>query len=63
MYEGRDMTELSMMTKADWKDSELTYFHHSFQQMVPYLNAEGLTIHREVIEEIQNRGGLSHLAK
>lgn len=63
MYEGRDMTALSMMKKADWKDSELTYFHHSLQQMVPYLNAEGLTIHREVIDEIKNRGGLSHLTK
>lgn len=61
MYNGRDMTELSMMTKADWKDSELAYFHHSFQQMVPYLNAEGQTIHKEVIKEIKNRGGLKNI--
>ncbi|MGG3467736.1 hypothetical protein ABES02_09670 [Neobacillus pocheonensis] len=60
MYAGRDMTELSMMAKADWKDEELTFFHHSLQQMVPYLNSEGLTIHREIIEEIENRGGIRH---
>jgi hypothetical protein len=58
MYVGRDMTELSMMSKTDWTDSELAFFHHSLQQMVPYLNSEGQTIHREIIEEIENRGGL-----
>ncbi|KAF0820499.1 MULTISPECIES: hypothetical protein [unclassified Cytobacillus] len=58
MFVGRDMTELSMMSKSDWKDSELAFYHHSFQQIMPYLNAEGQTIHREIIEEIENRGGL-----
>lgn len=58
MYIGRDMTELLMMSKKDWKDSELAFFHHSLQQVVPYLNLEGQTIHREIIEEIVQRGGL-----
>lgn len=58
MYVGRDMTELSMMEKTQWKNSELAYFHHSLQQMTPYLNVEGQTIHREIIEEIETRGGL-----
>ncbi|PLS05860.1 hypothetical protein [Neobacillus cucumis] len=58
MYIGRDMTELSMMLKTDWKDSELAFFHHSFQQIAPYLNSEGQTIHREIIEEIEHRGGM-----
>jgi len=58
MYVGRDMTELSMMAKTDWKDSELAFFHHSFQQIAPYLNSEGQTIHRGIIEEIENRGGM-----
>jgi hypothetical protein len=58
LFVGRDMTELSMMSKSDWKDSELAFYHHSFQQIMPYLNAEGQTIHREIIEEIENRGGL-----
>ncbi|MGR3763297.1 hypothetical protein [Rossellomorea sp. NS-SX7] len=59
MYVGRDMTELSMLPKSEWKKSELAYFHHSLQQIVPYLNTEGQTIHREIVEEIENRGGLS----
>lgn len=59
MYVGRDMTELSMMPKSEWKESELAYFQHSLQQMVPYLNAEGQTIHKEIIKEIEARGGLT----
>ncbi|MDF0725923.1 hypothetical protein PY093_04245 [Cytobacillus sp. S13-E01] len=59
MYVGRDMTELTMMSKTDWKDSELMFYHHSLQQVVPYLNAEGQSLHREIIEEIEARGGLN----
>ncbi|GKU85235.1 hypothetical protein [Niallia sp. NCCP-28] len=58
MYVGRDMTELSMMEKTKWKNSELAFFHHSLQQMTPYLNAEGQSIHQEIIKEIESRGGL-----
>lgn len=61
MYNGRDMTELSMMSKGDWKDDELAFFHHSLQQIMPYLNSEGQTVHREIVKEIENRGGLSSL--
>jgi hypothetical protein len=60
MYVGRDMTELLMMSKSEWKESELAFFHHSLQQVVPYLNVEGQTIHREIIKEIERRGGLGH---
>ncbi|QFT88045.1 hypothetical protein FIU87_05185 [Bacillus sp. THAF10] len=57
MYVGRDMTELSMTSKKEWRDEELAYFHHSLQQMVPYLNEEGQSIHREIVKEIEARGG------
>ncbi|AOH53432.1 hypothetical protein ACQKGI_18840 [Peribacillus muralis] len=59
MYVGRDMTELSMMKKSEWENSELAYFHHSLQQMVPYLNQEGQSVHSEIVKEIENRGGLT----
>ena len=62
MYVGRDMTELSMMSKHDWTEQELAYFHHSLQQVTPYLNAEGTTIHREIIKEIEARGGIKQEA-
>ncbi|PEA53296.1 hypothetical protein CON64_19085 [Bacillus pseudomycoides] len=58
MYVGRDMTELSMTPKDQWNQEELTYFHHSLQQMMPYLNVEGQTIYKEIIKEIEARGGL-----
>lgn len=58
MYVGRDMTALSMISKSEWKDSELAFFHHSLQQMMPYLNAEGQSIHQQIIKEIEARGGL-----
>lgn len=61
MYVGRDMTELSMMPKSEWDKSELAFFHHSFQQIAPYLNNEGVTIHQEIIKEIENRGGLKRI--
>lgn len=59
MYVGRDMTALNMIAKSDWKDSELAFFHHAFQQITPYLNSEGQALHRSIIEEIENRGGLN----
>ncbi|MFC5713275.1 hypothetical protein ACFPU1_10795 [Thalassorhabdus alkalitolerans] len=55
MYVGRDFTELSMTPKTKWSNKELLHFHHSFQQIMPYLNPEGATIYREILEEIGNR--------
>ncbi|MFC0521983.1 hypothetical protein ACFFGV_00070 [Pontibacillus salicampi] len=60
MYVGRDMTELTMTQKDDWKTDELAYFQHALSQILPYLNSEGTTILREINEEIKRRGGLEH---
>ncbi|WP_347552471.1 hypothetical protein ABFG93_09160 [Pseudalkalibacillus hwajinpoensis] len=59
MNHHRDMTELSMMAKDDWADDELAFFHYSLQQIAPYLNSEGVAIHKEIMKEIEQRGGLS----
>ncbi|MBP0727186.1 hypothetical protein J5Y03_18720 [Bacillus sp. RG28] len=59
MYIGRDFSELSMTAKNEWKENELAYYHHSFQQIMNYLTAEGQTIYKEIIKEIEVRGGLS----
>ncbi|CAI6242199.1 putative protein YfhS [Bacillus subtilis] len=58
MYVGRDMSELNMVSKKDWKNSELAYFHHAFQQIMPYLNEEGQSKYRELTQEIEVRGGM-----
>ncbi|PFW55364.1 hypothetical protein COL13_19870 [Bacillus cereus] len=58
MYTGRDMTELTVLSKNEWREDELFHFHHSFQQIMPYLNVEGQTIYKEIVKEIESRGGL-----
>lgn len=58
MYVGRDMSELNMVSKKYWKNSELAYFHHAFQQIMPYLNEEGQSKYRELTQEIEARGGM-----
>ncbi|PTN33653.1 hypothetical protein [Bacillus sp. Rc4] len=58
MYVGRDMSELNMVSKKDWKNSELAYFHHAFQQIMPFLNEEGQSKYRELTQEIEARGGM-----
>ncbi|WP_372402582.1 hypothetical protein ACCO40_04675 [Bacillus spizizenii] len=58
MYVGRDMSELNMVSKENWKNSELAYFHHAFQQIMPYLNEEGQSKYRELTQEIEARGGM-----
>ncbi|MCP3028844.1 cytosolic protein [Halobacillus sp. A5] len=59
MYAGRDMTALSMEPKDNWQDLELGYFHHALSQAAPYLNQEGVTLLREINNEIKLRGGLT----
>ncbi|MCY9076425.1 hypothetical protein MOE51_18850, partial [Bacillus inaquosorum] len=34
------------------------YFHHAFQQIMPYLNEEGQSKYRELTQEIEARGGM-----
>ncbi|KAA6447827.1 hypothetical protein VSK91_21230 [Bacillus swezeyi] len=58
MYVGRDMSELDQTPKHEWKETELLFFHHAFQQMMPFLNEEGHAEYLEVVKEIQERGGL-----
>jgi len=57
MYVGRDIEELTMMPKSDWRDEELAFFHQTFQQTAQYLNAEGQSMYREIVQEIMRRGG------
>lgn len=44
-----------MISKNEWKEDELAYFHHSLQQILPYLNAEGQSIYKEIVIEIESR--------
>lgn len=53
--ETRDFSELSMMSKMKWSDEELQYYQHALSQLLPYINAEGLSILHEINEELHNR--------
>ncbi|WP_173917123.1 cytosolic protein [Halobacillus sp. Marseille-Q1614] len=59
MDKQRDMAELTMMSKNDWMNNELGYYHYALSQIAPYLNQEGVTLLREINKEIKLRGGLS----
>ncbi|MBH0231108.1 cytosolic protein [Halobacillus yeomjeoni] len=59
MYVGRDLSQLTMESKQDWQDKELGYFHYALSQSAPYLNSEGVTMLREINNEIKRRGGLT----
>ncbi|MFZ4453399.1 hypothetical protein [Salibacterium aidingense] len=56
----RDFSELSMMSKSDWSNEELVRFHESFQQLLPYLTAEGGVIYKEILKEIEARSSTRH---
>ncbi|MGP4060903.1 cytosolic protein [Halobacillus sp. H74] len=58
MYVGRDLSALSMESKQQWEEKELGYFHYALSQSSPYLNSEGITLLREINNEIKRRGGL-----
>ncbi|MGY4690540.1 hypothetical protein [Salibacterium sp. K-3] len=51
----RDFSELSMTPKTEWSREELLHFHESFQQLLPYLTAEGGVIYKEILKELASR--------
>lgn len=60
MYVGRDLMELTMIAKSIWKNEELAYFNHCFQQTTPFLNSQGVSLRNEIIEEIESRDDFRH---
>ncbi|MGP4108226.1 hypothetical protein [Virgibacillus sp. L01] len=52
----RDFAELSMISKTQWNNNELDYFQHALSQLLPYVNAEGLSILQEINDEMHRRG-------
>ncbi|WP_010651443.1 hypothetical protein [Oceanobacillus massiliensis] len=51
----RDFAELSMISKTRWQDGELQYFQHALSQILPYINAQGLTVLHEINKEMYYR--------
>lgn len=59
MYNGRNMDELSMVPLAEWDLEELSYHHFIMAQMAPLMNQQGISLHHQLIEEIERRGGIA----
>lgn len=57
MYDGRDLTELEGISPQMWTDEELAFFHHGMQQLSAYLNIQGNSRHKQILKEIERRGG------
>lgn len=45
-----------MISKRQWNNNELDYFQHALSQLLPYVNAEGLSILKEINNEMHRRG-------
>lgn len=60
MYVGRDLMELTMMSKKEWSVEELAHFSHCFQQITPFLNSQGVSLRNEITEEIESRQDFPH---
>nr|WP_246064935.1 hypothetical protein [Melghirimyces algeriensis] len=55
---GRTLDELTGVPISEWDMEELSYHHFSMSQMSPLMNAQGISLHNQVIKEIERRGGL-----
>ena len=44
----------------DWSMNELAFHHDVMAQLSGFLNAEGISLHHQIINEIERRGGLKN---
>jgi hypothetical protein len=58
MYMGRNLDELMMVPLSEWEMEELAYHHFAMAQLSPLMNVEGVSLHHQLVEEIERRGGL-----
>ncbi|MFD2673587.1 hypothetical protein [Marinicrinis sediminis] len=56
MYNLRSLQQLEDVRLKDWKQHELDFHHRTMSDLSPWLNAQGVSKHHEIIEEIESRG-------
>jgi hypothetical protein len=54
----RKMEALEDTPLPDWSMNELAFHHDVMAQLSGFLNAEGISLHHQIINEIERRGGL-----
>lgn len=52
----RSLLELSELKAEQWTQEELYHHHRVLRDVSPWLNAQGNTIHHQIIDEIKRRG-------
>ncbi|MFD2615103.1 hypothetical protein [Paenibacillus gansuensis] len=57
-YEGRSFPELMDVRFEQWEQHELEHHHRMMSDYSPWLNAQGTSLHSDIIKEIVNRGGV-----
>lgn len=58
MYVGRRLFELKEIPISKWTIEELAYFMATFSALEDYIGAEGNQMLQQIIDEINNRGGI-----
>ncbi|MDP5275023.1 hypothetical protein [Chengkuizengella axinellae] len=53
----RNLQHLQDIQLKDWKMDELEMHHQTMSDLSPWLNAEGVSYHHKIIDEIKQRGG------
>ncbi|MBN2910456.1 cytosolic protein [Polycladomyces sp. WAk] len=56
MFVGRDWQTLHTTPLSQWTDEELAFQHAVFSQLAPLMNAQGVSLHHQIIAEIERRG-------
>ncbi|WP_027415605.1 hypothetical protein [Aneurinibacillus terranovensis] len=60
MYIGRKLAQLDAVPLKEWEMNELLYHHDILSNTAQFLNVEGVSLHAQVIKEIEARGGVPH---
>jgi hypothetical protein len=55
MYSGRHLDHLSTLPLKSWSMEELSFHHYIMSQLSPLLNQQGVSLHHQVINEIERR--------
>lgn len=63
MFVGRDWQTLHTTPLSEWTDEELSFQHAVFSQLSPLMNAQGISLHHRMIQEIEQRGGVPALPR
>ncbi|WP_438444812.1 hypothetical protein [Gorillibacterium sp. sgz5001074] len=53
----RSLLELSEHKARSWSDDELWHHHRMLSDVSPWLNAQGTSMHHQIIDEIKRRNG------